>query len=138
MTDEKQEQLRDIDQVVLQKIEKGHDDTQKITAETTLETHQVRYSLKKLEQLDLVNLTKPDGMVERAVDGQKRVFKTPTQAQLTRKGINLADSQNKEGQDQYEDLSKEELVSRMRELEREVEELKQSFNVFRKQVRREI
>ena len=68
------EKIRDKDRVVLEHIEEGQDDVQKITEQTTLENHHVSYSFEKLEGLGFVTVKKPDKMVERVVDGQKRVF----------------------------------------------------------------
>lgn len=77
MTEEEFEEIRDKDHVVLKHIEKGLDDVQKITAETTLENHHVSYCFEKLEDLGLITVEKPDKMVERVIDGQKKSLPTP-------------------------------------------------------------
>jgi predicted transcriptional regulator len=62
-------ELRDKEQIILQQIQSGNDDVRKITSETTLENHHVTYVLEKLENLWLVEMSKPDGTVERIIDG---------------------------------------------------------------------
>lgn len=134
---EEPEGLRKKDQAVLQHISKGHTDTHQITQATTLKAHEVRYSLNKLKKLGLVELEKPEGMVERIVKGQKRVFKAPTGAQLTEKGRQCL----KEHLDEtvhYEDLNRAELVEKVRDLNTQVDELQQSFQIFRQQVQRRL
>jgi len=133
-----QEQLRSIDQTVLHKIQEGKTDTQKITEATTLETHQVRYSLNKLDKLELIDLEKPDGMVERIIDGQKRVFKHPTQARLTEASRQHLNTGQNETETRYENLSKDELTQKVIQLENEVDELRESLNTFKRQVRQQL
>lgn len=128
------EQLRDKDQAVLRNIAEGHDDVQKITSATTLENHHVTYSFEKLEELELITVEKPDKMVERVVDGQKRVFQAPKQAGLTEKGKQYLEQTNREDLDDYENLSHQELVQRVHQLENQVEKLEQKFEIFRDQV----
>ena len=79
-------ELRDKEQIILQQVHSGNDDVQKITSATTLENHHVTYAFQKLEDLGLVDVSKPEGTVERVIDGQKRVFQAPKQASLTKKG----------------------------------------------------
>jgi len=131
MTD--QPTLRDKDRVVLQQIKSGNDDVQKITAATTLENHHVTYAFEKLEQNGLIRVEKPDGMVERVINGQKRVFQAPKQAELTDKGRERLE-RAEEDVGEYEDLGHRELVEKTHELENRVEELEKKFEVFRDQV----
>ena len=132
MTDDLQ--LRDIDQAVLHAIQEGHNDTQKITQQTTLKTHRVRYSLKKLEQLGLITVEQPDQMVERVVDGQKRVFQHPKKAELTDKGRRTLRESDQEDLEAYQNLTHKELVKKVNHLETEIQTLKNSMEAFRKQV----
>lgn len=134
---EHKDQIRVIDQVVLQKVAEGIDTTHKISEATTFKTHRVRYSLKKLDSLNYLNVEKRDGMEEDVIDGQRRIFQAPLRGELTDSGEEYL-KQNKEDLDQYHDLSREELVTKVQELESQVEELQQSFEVFRKQVQREL
>ena len=133
----KEDQLRDIDQVVLQKVAEGVDTTHKISEITTFETHRIRYSLKKLDSLGLLKLEKQDGTVERTVDGQRRVFQSPLQGELTDRGEEYL-KQNKEDLNRYQDLTHEELVEKVLELESQFEDLQQSFEVFRQQVQNQL
>jgi predicted transcriptional regulator len=126
--------LRVKDRVILQTIKQGYDDVQKITAETTLQNHEVNYSLKKLEDLDLIQIQKPDGYTERTINGQKRVFQHPKQAELTEQGKQQIRQSPSEDLDQYENLTHQELVEKAHRLENRVEELEKKFEVFRDQV----
>ena len=90
------EGLRDIDRIVLNAIKNGKDDTQKITSHTGLHRDKVTYSLKKLEKQGLITVKKPDRMVERVVDGQKRVFQAPINAELTEAGRQTLKESKKE------------------------------------------
>jgi predicted transcriptional regulator len=131
-------ELRNIDQTVLHHIQQGHNDTQKITAETTLKTHKVRYSLEKLEQLGLITIEQPDTMVERVVDGQKRVFQHPKQAQLSEKGRQYLENSSHEDLDEYENLSHRELVERVQQLEFEMNRLEKHFEIFQSQIKQKL
>jgi len=133
MTD--QPTLRDKDRVVLQQIKSGNDDVQKITAATTLENHHVTYAFEKLEQNGLIRVEKPDGMVERVINGQKRVFQAPKQAELTDKGRERLE-RAEEDVGEYEDLGHRELVEKIHQLEEQIEEMKASVKLFREQVQR--
>lgn len=131
-------ELREKDQAVLQAVSSGHDDTQKIKSETTLESHEIRYSLNKLEDLGLVESEQPDGMVERVVDGQKRVFQAPTEAELTEEGEHLSTELDSEDANRYEDLTHSELVQKVYHLESQLETLHRQFETFQKQVQQRL
>ncbi len=137
MTEEELEQLRDKDHVVLKHIEEGLDDVQKITAATTLENHHVSYSFQKLEQLGLITIEKPDKMIERIVDGQKRVFQHPKKAELTDKGLKLLEKEDIES-NRFEDLTQRELTEKVNQLENKVEDMEQQFELFRRQVKQQL
>jgi len=129
------EQLRSKDQAVLKHIQDGNNDIQKITEATTLENHEVNYCFTKLADLQLINITKPDQMIERRINGQKHVFQHPKQAALTDKAKQYLNQEDTETLPEYEDLTRKELVEKIHELEGRVNELESSFEVFRKQVR---
>ena len=134
MTNKVSEKLRDKDHAILQQIGQGQDDVQKITSNTTLENHHVSYSFEKLEQLGLIEVEKPDEMVERVVDGQKRVFQHPKQARLTDKARkHLKESKTLEVTD-YSDMNLNELVEKVYELENRVDQLEQRLEMVRRQV----
>lgn len=132
------EKIREKDRVVLEHINQGRDDVQKITEETTLENHHVSYSFEKMEELDLVQVSRPNKMVERVVNGQKRVFQHPKKAELTDMGVRFVEESDSEGVTEYEDMSHGELVDRVRELEEEVGELKEAFRLFKKQIQQKM
>ena len=136
MTNKVEDQLRVKDQAVLQAIEDGAGDVQKITSATTLENHHVTYAFEKLEELDLIHVEKPEGYVQRHVNGQKRVFQAPKTAELTEKGKQVLKKQIREDIDEYENLSRRELVEKIHGLETRVDVLEQKFEVFRDQVQK--
>jgi predicted transcriptional regulator len=127
------EELRDKDWTVLHNIQQGNTDVQQITSATVLENHEVNYCFRKLDDLDLINVEKPDGMVTRVIDGQKRVFEAPKQAELTDNARHLLTQRNKPNED-YEDLTHRELVQRVHQLEQDITQLQQALKLFRKQV----
>jgi len=131
-------ELRDIDKTILHHITEGRNDTQKITQETTLKTHRIRYSLKKLEKQGLITVTQPDQMVERVINGQKRVFQHPKKAEMTEKGLQKTEQLNQEDLNSYQDMSHRELVEKTRRLEKDSNELENAFETFRKQVQQKI
>jgi len=133
MTDETPP-LRDKDRVVLHHIQEGRDDIQKITEATTLQNHEVNYCFTKLEKLGLIEVEKSDGMVERVIDGQKRVFGAPKRAELTDEGTSHLENAGKR-LNEYESLSHNELVKKVYELETEIDSLQSSLESFRRQVR---
>jgi predicted transcriptional regulator len=127
-------ELRDKDHHILQQIHQGNNDVQKITSATTHENHHVTYAFQKLEDLGLIKVTKPEGTVERIIDGQKRVFQHPKQAELTEEGEKYLQDSEREHIDEYDDLSHNELVEKIYRLEKQIEELDKKFEVFRDQV----
>ena len=128
------QELRDQDQLILQQIQSGNDDVQKITSATTLENHHVTYAFQKLEEHGLLTVSKPDKMVERIIDGQKRVFQAPKQAELTNKGKQYLEETEQENLEEYKDLSHNELVEKVNRIEARIEKLEKKFEVFRDQV----
>jgi len=133
-----QKDLRDKDREVLRQIAKGNTDIQEITESTTLENHEVNYCFTKLEDLDLIQVEKPGGRVTRVVNGQKRNFQAPKQAELSEKGVQCLDEFEFGNRLDFKDLSHTELVDKVNDLEREVEELKQSFWLFKKQIQKKL
>jgi hypothetical protein len=134
MTDEQVfEKIRDKDHTVLTCIQEGEDDVQKVKAATTLEKHEVNYAFEKLEDLGLIDVHRPDGQVERIIDGQKRVFDAPKEATLTQTGLQYLHTPNQDST-RYEDLSKEELIEKIYDLENRVTQLENGFEAFRQQV----
>lgn len=131
-------ELRDKDQAVLHAIQEGHNDTQKITEHTTLENHHVRYSLKKLENQGLIQLEKPDGMVERKINGQKRVFQAPLKAEPTEAGLQTLKETDQEALEAYQNLTHRELVEKVYDLEEKLERLQESIQMYKKQMIQEV
>jgi hypothetical protein len=71
-------------------------------------------------------------MVERVVNGQKRVFEHPKRAEITEMGENKLKSQP--DNDMYENMDRIEMVERIRALESRVSDLEQELELFRQQV----
>lgn len=129
-------EFRDKEHVILQQIKSGNDDVQKVTSATTLENHHITYAFQKLEEHGLLTVPKPEGTVERIIDGQKQVFQHPKQAELTEEGKQYLKQEDVEDLEMYENLSRRELVKKTHELEERIEELEKKFEVFRKQVQK--
>jgi len=132
------DKLRDKDRVVLQAIQEGNDDIQKITESTILENHEVNYCFSKLEDLNLITIEKPDGYTTRLVNGQKRVFQTPKQAKLTDKGEQYLEQEPQEDLDEYDNLSHQELVEKVHRVETKLNKLEASIQSFKKQVQKHL
>ena len=130
--------LREKDQVVLQAIQDGHDDIQKITENTTLENHEVNYCFTKLQDLNLINVEKPDGYTTRIINGQKHTFKTPKQAEITQKATEHLKQSAQQDLKEYENLTHRELVEKVHDLEKQVEDLEETIQSFRKQVQQHL
>jgi hypothetical protein len=73
-------------------------------------------------------------MVERVVNGQRRVFQHPKTAELTDKGEQVLEHLEQDDLEKYENLSHRELVEKVHQLEKQVEGLEQKFDIFRSQV----
>ena len=128
------EKLREKDHAVLNCIQDGRNDVQLITAATTLNNSEVNYCFRKLSDMELIEIRKQDGMVERVIDGTRQVFEAPKQAALTEKAQNFLEKSNKGRGDRYKALSHKQLVERVHNLENEVEALNQRMETFRRQV----
>lgn len=128
------EELREKDLEVLRQIADGNNDVQRITSATTLKNHEVNYCFTKLQNLDLIQVEKPSGRVTREINGQKRNFQAPKQAELTDKGRQHLKLSVQVDLNEYENLSHSELVEKIHELERRFEDLERKFEVFRIQV----
>ena len=126
--------VREKDHVVLECIQSGQDDVQLITEVTTLTNSEVNYCFRKLSKLEMIEVQKPDGMVERVIDGTRQVFEAPKQAALTEDGRSYLEQIEEDRGSRYQDLNHDELVKRVHELRREVDSLSQKFEAFRKQV----
>lgn len=128
------EKLREKDHAVLNCIRNGQNDVQLITEATTLNNSEVNYCFRKLSEMELIEVQKQEGMVERVIDGTRQVFEAPKQAALTEKAQNLLEKSNKDRGDRYNKLSHKQLVERVHKLEDEVDSLNQRMEIFRRQV----
>ncbi|MXR40083.1 hypothetical protein GRX01_01740 [Halobaculum sp. WSA2] len=133
-----QNQLRDKDKAVLRNIADGNNDVQKITANTTLENHHVTYAFQKLEELELLEISKPDGNVERIINGQKRVFQHPKQAELTNEGETAVDTLDEDSGSHYNDLTHKELVQKLNQLEARIDSLDRALDTFKDQIQQKL
>lgn len=137
MTNHDTVQLREKDHAVLTAISEGATDTRQIREATTLSNRDVNYCLDKLDDHGLIETETPDGRVTRVVDGQKRNFKAPRQARLTDTGIEYLAAIDRE-QTQYQDMTHDELVEQVRELEQRIDKLDAAFEAFRQQMLRKL
>ena len=129
------EQIRDKDRVVLECIREGSDDIQLITEATTLDNAAVNYCFRKLSKQDLITVEKPDGMVERVIDGTQQVFEAPKKAELTAKGYRcLKQADQDDGNGQYRSMTRDELVERVHELEANYDDLEEKVERIRQHV----
>jgi len=132
-----EEPLRDKDRAVLTCIRDGDNDVQQIKATTTLSKREINYAFEKLEDLDFIEVSRPDGQVERIIDGQKRVFDAPKEATLTDDAVQYLQATDRNG-DRYHDLSRDELVAKIHDLEDRIDRLENGFESFRHQVLQKI
>lgn len=132
------DQLNEKELAILHAVKDGNDDTLKIRKATTLDNRQINHHLVEkndnLEELGLVNISRPDGPERREENGHVQYLPyAPKRVALTGEGRTVlreaGDVEN------YADMTKKEMVRRMRELEERVEDVETRFDVFRRQVR---
>ncbi len=127
------ERLREKDLAVLRAIGEGNDNTREIREATTLSNRDVNYALDKLEDLGYLQTETPDGRVTQIIEGQKRDFRAPRKAELTSQGETALSEAQRENTP-YQELSREELVETVQELDHRVSKLESAFDTFRQQV----
>jgi hypothetical protein len=132
------DQVREKDHTVLQHITDGDDDIQLITDTTTLSNAEVNYCFQKLQSLGLITVEKPDGMVERVINGTLQKFEAPKQAELTDSGERYLEMNSGEEVRRYEDLDRQELSRTVQELEMRLDSLEDEITGFKKFVRRKL
>ncbi len=94
---------------------------------------EINCAFEKLEELDFIDVTRPGGRVERIIDGQKRVFDAPKEATLTDDAVQYLQATNQDS-NRYHNLSRDELVAKVHDLEDRVDRLESGFESFRQQV----
>jgi hypothetical protein len=73
-------------------------------------------------------------MVERTIDGQKRVFKAPKQAQLTERGRKYLAYQGRENElDRFRSLTRNDLIELVYEHEERIEILESALETMKRQ-----
>lgn len=135
------ERLVETDLAILQAVHEGHDDTMKIREATTLDNRSINHHLVEkegnLEERGLVDIHRPDGPERREVNGHTQYLPyAPKRIVLSEKG--QAVLREAEQVENYLDMTRKELVQRVRELEKDIENLETRFDVFRRQVRERI
>jgi len=132
------EQVRPIDHAVLTCIRDGKD-LQQITETTVYSNRKVNYSFTKLDNLGLIETYTPDGMVERTVNGETRVFQAPKQARLTDTGAQYFEWTDRQDTiDAYRSLDHDELAQKVVTLEERLDTLETQFDAFQNQVREKL
>jgi predicted ArsR family transcriptional regulator len=140
MSDDDLPPLREAEQLVLQCIRNGYTDAFEAGQELTLSNSQIRHAFRTLAEKGYIDLHREDGYVERTDrQGQTRVFKAPYEAELTDKAGRYVQQQDAAADlDQYRQLSHDELVQTVHDLEQRVDRLEQGFEAFRRQVQQHI
>jgi hypothetical protein len=125
------DKLREKDLAVLQAIQNGANTTSEIREATTLTNREINYSLteKGLEQHGLVEIHRVEGRQE-TPEG-KTIWK-PKQVQITDQGLQTLQHHDQESK--YDDLTREELIQRIHELEQRQDRLETMFKDFRSKV----
>lgn len=128
--------LREKDVTVLQALLDGSEDLFEVRQATTLSNRETNYIFDKLADDGLIEVTPQDGRVTRVVDGQEKSFEAPKKARVTESGVRAVDEFHEQGRstESHMDMEREELVTRVRELESRVERLESGMSSFRKQV----
>jgi len=130
--------LREKDIAVLQAIQDGAQTVSQIKATTTLSNREINYSLteKSLQQQGLVEIEREEGRKWTEFQNSERYIWKPKTVELTDKAITLlAEHQTN---NRYEDLSKQELIQRIHELEQRQTRLENMFKDFRQKVMKRI
>jgi DNA-binding MarR family transcriptional regulator len=124
------ENLREKDIAVLQALQEGASNTSEIKKATTLTLREINYSIneKSLEQLGLVEVNRSKGR-------QQGTWK-PKTIELTDQGLQVL---AEHGADiQYQDMSREELIQTVHQLEERLDRLETVFKHFRSRVMAQI
>jgi len=127
--------LRNKDKAILQAVEDGARTVSEIKDRTTLSNREINYSLTEysLAEQGLVEIQKQEGREWREINGEERYIWKPKTIKPTDKAITLLadlDTENTE----YEDLSKQELIQQIHELEQRQNRLENMFKNFREKV----
>lgn len=131
--------LRDKDIAILQAIQNGAQNVSDIRQATTLTTREINYSINEysLEQYGLVEIHRPEGREWQVINGQKRNIWKPKTLQLTDKATRTLTEIDRE-QDLYQELSRQQMIRRLVELEERQDRLENMFKNFRSKVMEQI
>lgn len=131
--------LREEDIAILHAVraDNGTTDVHELTHALTLTRRQINYSIRKyLEPSGLVHVEEQDGFTTCDRHQQTRRFEAPKQVWLTDKGeTSLSEYDHS---DQYADMSREELVQTIHDLEERMNTLETAFQSFQKQVKKHL
>jgi predicted transcriptional regulator len=133
-------ELRDKDIAVLQALQEGASTVTEIKEATTLTRRQINYSIneKSLEELGLVEVNRSEGRLHRESNGREENIWKPKQLQLTDKGLQKLAQEPTETAEKYENMSREELIQTVHELETRQDRLENMFKDFRNKVMEQI
>jgi hypothetical protein len=124
-------QVRDKDHAILTCIKDGDTTVRAINRATTLTRHQVNYAFRKLVDLDLITVRRPDGWTRsRLENGEYRTHRKSKEAQLTARG-----KQYFAYVDGDEDLGRFD-AEHKRSLEEEVAALREDVNALQEELRK--
>ena len=128
-------EFRDKDIAVLQAIQAGASDTREIHEDTSLSIREINYSISEysLEEQGFVDVHRPDGREWREINGQNQHVWKPKQVTLTDRGIRALAEFDAENT-RYDDMSRDELIQNVQELEDRLDRLENAFKNFRTKV----
>lgn len=124
---------------VLQAIQDGAETVPEIREKTTLTSREINYRLNEysLEELGLVEIDRKEGREWLEIDGEERYVLKPKKVQLTDKALQIL-AEHETNAERYEDMSKQELIERIHELEQRQDRLETVFKDFRQKVMKRI
>ena len=131
------EQVKEPEHVVLEHIHDGVDDVRQLNKETALTRRQINYRFTKLAGLGLITVDKPDSdeYVTEVINGDKHTYKAPKSACLTPLGETYLDWAEAEGvTDKYDGMTVDEVAQLAQENAARIEAVETQLEQFRRQV----
>lgn len=128
--------LREKDVAVLRAIVNGAETVQEVKEETSLSNREINYSLTEysLEEMGLVAVDRSEGREWREIDGAEKFIWSPKNVELTDQGIAYLATLDPEDGQQYEHMSRRELIEEVQDLEERIDRLENVFKAFRARV----
>lgn len=133
-------QIDPLSHSILLLLEDGPETTTDLREALRCDRNQVNYRLRKLEELAFISLRRFTNRVQESVDGRRRDYIRPKEAELTEDGVAYLawDSQQHDDEADERDLRPGELASRLSDVEDRLTTLEIAFDVLNRQLEREI